>query len=339
MNHERIRLPVLITGIAGVPGFNAFHYLRQRYPGQVIGVRQRQTSRLVGEDIIAIDAEDRAGHHSLFREHRFRSVLHSTGSCALKSCELDPTMARLMNVESAAVVTECIREYGGRLVFLSTDLVYSGTLGRPYRETDSVDPVTVYGKTMVDAEALITATVPEAAMLRIALPMGPSYNRHAGAVDWIDSRFRHGRPATLYFDEVRSCTYVEDLSRVFEWFLKHDTAGLFHVGGPRAVTLYQIGQIVNRVGGYDPALLHGCPRRAAGPMPPRAGDVTMNSEKLQRLMGECPFVPWPAEESLLPTGRDWHHDRPTEEQGSFQRIVECLYRYCASAVQDRRPAV
>ena len=74
---------------------------------------------------------------------------------------------------------------------------------------------------------------PGAAMLRISLPMGPSFNRHAGAIDWIQSRFRNGRPATLYFDEVRSCTYTDDLNRVFEYFLAGDEAGLYHLGGPR----------------------------------------------------------------------------------------------------------
>jgi dTDP-4-dehydrorhamnose reductase len=316
---------LLITGIAGLPGFNAFYYLRKRYPGQVIGVRPRQTWRLTGSDIVAIDGEDHASLRSLFQQHHFRAVLHSTGSCALKSCELDPAMAQLVNVESAAVMAECVREYGCRMVFLSIDLVYSGTLGRAYLETDPVDPVTVYGKTMAQAESIVAARVPEAAILRIALPMGPSFNRHAGAIDWIDSRFRNGRPATLYFDEVRSCTYVEDLSRVFEWFLAHNAAGIYHLGGPRAVTLYQIGQIVNRVGGYDPGLLKGCPRREAGPIPPRAGDVTMNSDKLYRLLGDCPFQPWPAEEELLPMDRHWHRERLIEERGSFQQIADRLY--------------
>jgi dTDP-4-dehydrorhamnose reductase len=321
-------LPLLITGIAGVAGYNAFHYLRSRYPGQVIGVRPTQTWRLKGEGVVGLDAEDRDGLRDLFRRHRFRAVLHSTGSCALKSCELDPAMAELVNVESASAMTECVREHGCRLVFLSTDLVYSGTLGRPYLETDPVDPVTVYGKTMATAERLVSEAVPTAALLRIALPMGPSFNRHAGAIDWIDSRFRNGRPATLYFDEVRSSTYVDDLSRVFEWFLAHDVAGLFHLGGPRPLALYQIGQIVNRVGGYDPALLKGCPRRDAGPMPPRAGDVTMNSEKLYRLLGYCPFNPWPGEEDLVPNDRHWHRHRRPGEEGSFQHITERLYR-CA----------
>src|SRR5439155_13037446 len=111
----------------------------------------------------------------------------------------------------------------------------------------------------------------EAAILRISLPMGPSFNRHAGAIDWIQSRFRNNRPATLYFDEVRSCTYVDDLNIVFEEFLTRDASGLFHAGGPRGMTLYQIAQVINRVGGYQAHLLKGIPRIEAGPMPPRAG--------------------------------------------------------------------
>ena len=32
-------LRFLITGIAGVAGFNAWHYFRRRYPGRVVGIR------------------------------------------------------------------------------------------------------------------------------------------------------------------------------------------------------------------------------------------------------------------------------------------------------------
>jgi len=97
------------------------------------------------------------------------------------------------------------------------------------------------------------------------------------------------------------------------------------------VTLNQIGQIVNRVGSYDPALLRGCPREEAGPIPPRAGNVSMNSEKLTLAMGRQPFRPWPADEQLVPTSRSWHAKREGKEVGSWRRIEETLYRY------DHRP--
>jgi dTDP-4-dehydrorhamnose reductase len=320
------QLPLLVTGISGVAGYNALHYFQHRYPGQVIGIRPRRTWGLRGDGIVALDAEDHVGVRRLFETYGFRSVLNSVGNCALKSCELDPAMAYRLNVETVAIIRENVKRCGARLVHLSSDLVYSGDGQGNYVETDMVDPVTVYGKTMAQAETLLESFAPGAAVLRISLPMGKSFNRHAGAIDWIQSRFRHGLPATLYFDEVRSCTYCEDLNRVFERFLAGDERGIYHLGAPEARTLYQIGQVVNRVGGYDARLLRGCPRHEAGPMPPRAGNVSMNSDKLCVLLGENPFSTWPASSTLVPEHINWHFDR-LHPPGSVERIARELYRY------------
>jgi dTDP-4-dehydrorhamnose reductase len=321
------RLPLLITGITGVAGYNAFHYLHKRYPGQIVGIRPHQTWRLNGDAIIPLDIKDSAGLRQLFRAQRFRAVLNCIGNCALKKCELDPAMAYQLNVESAENIVANCAEHGCRLVHLSSDLVFSGDGTGNYRETDPVDPVTIYGQSMVESERIVSRGEPQAAILRISLPMGRSFNRHAGAIDWIQSRFRHGRPATLYFDEVRSCTYTDDLNRVFERFLAGTEPGTFHLGGPRPLSLYQIGQIVNRVGGYDPALLKGCPRLEAGPIPPRAGNVSMCSDKLVDLLGRNPFRAWPVGSELVPDGRQWHFQRPDHQAGSFEQIAQQLYHY------------
>jgi len=327
----REQLPLLVTGITGVSGFNAFHYFRARYPGQVIGTRPRQTWQLRGDGVVVLDAEDSDGMCALFDEYGFQSILNCVGNCALKSCELDPAMARTVNVDSARIIADNVRRHGCRLAHLSSDLVFSGNRDGDYRETDPTDPVTVYGKTMVEGEHLLLDRVPEAAVLRISLPMGRSFSRHAGAIDWIQSRFRKHRPATLYFDEVRSCTYCDDLNEVFEWFLDRHESGIFHLGGPRPITLYEIGQVVNRIGGYDPHLLKGCPRKDAGPMPPRAGNVSMCGDKLSAVMGRKPFREWPLGDDLRPTHRLWHSHRPHGEHGSVQRIAERLYHYPADA--------
>src|SRR2546421_314536 len=84
-------------------------------------------------------------------------------------------------------ITGVARAHRCRLVHLSSDLVYSGPRGGHHVETDPVDPVSVYGKTMARSERMVASTDPGAAVLRISLPMGPSCNHHAGAIDWIDS--------------------------------------------------------------------------------------------------------------------------------------------------------
>lgn len=317
---------MLVTGVAGVAGYNAWSYFQSRYPGQVIGIRQRDNWRLGGEGIVACNAEDQTALAELFERHRFAAVLDCAGNCALKSCELDPAMAWRINVEGVQNLMGLARRYDARFVHLSIDLVFSGTRGGNHVEDDPTDPVTVYGKTMVAAEQLLLCQLPTACTLRISLPMGISFNGHAGAIDWIQSRFKKSKPATLYVDEIRTPTYTDCLNRLCERVLASDLTGLYHAGGPRPLSLFQIAQIVNRVGGYAPQHLLGCLRMEAGPMPPRAGNVAMDSSKLALALGHQPFHAWPFDESLVPTHNAWHFERSTDLPGSQRLLSEVLYR-------------
>jgi len=326
------RLPLLITGGAGVTGYNALAYFSDRYgPAndkrhQVIGIRQQNNWRLDGPHIVACNAEDPVELARLFDKYKFRSVLNCAGNCALKACELDSRLAWRTNVEGITNLLAQVVEHKARLVHTSIDLVFSGEdeARQGHVETDRPDPVTVYGKTMVAAEQLISDWYPEACVLRISLPMGVSFNGHAGAIDWIQSRYAGGRPATLYYDEIRTPTYTDCLNVLFEELLAGDLAGLFHSGGPRRLSLFEIAQIVNRVGGYDPQLLNGCPRLDAGPVPPRAGNVAMDSTKLAEAIGRRPFDPWPLDPGMVPTHREWHLERDGEA-GSPDLLAAALY--------------
>src|SRR5262245_56170731 len=166
-------------------------------------------------------------------------------------------MAWRVNVEGVQNLLQALAGRDVRLVHLSVDLVFAGKPGGGYVETDPIDPLTVYGKTLAAAEQLVLDQAPDACILRISLPLGMSFSGHAGAIDWIQSRFKKSRPATLFIDEVRTPTYTDCLNELYETMLAGDLHGLYHAGGPGRLTLYQIAQVINRVGGYDPDLLMG----------------------------------------------------------------------------------
>ena len=317
---------MLITGIAGVPGYNAFHFFRRLYSDQVIGIRQSSMWPLQGEGIIACDADDSSSVRALWEKHQFKSLLNCAGSCRLKSCELDPEMAHRVNVVGTQNTLRCAIQHDAQVIHLSIDLVFAGRDEGEYVESDKPDPVTVYGAKMVEAEELVRTNRPDACILRISLPMGISFNGHAGAIDWIGSRFKQNKPATLYFDEVRTPTYTDCMNRLFAKLFASPVSGTFHAGGPRRLTLFEIAQIVNVVGGHDPNDLQGCRRIEAGPMPPRAGNVTLDSSKLESAIGHPPFEPWPATDSLVPTNRNWHFEMSGQFAGSEQAVLELLYR-------------
>lgn len=340
-NLEGLRplLPMLVTGVPGVPGYNAFLYFRRLFGVDVDGLVPEHSDLPAGpplwplppSGLVRFDAEKPEILNAWFATRRYRSVIDASGWCALKAAELDPKLARRLNIDIGLNVLRAAKAHGARVIRLSSDLVFSGDL-RPdsagkamvlggYREEEKPDPVTVYGKCMAEAEGVMLDLAPETWVLRVSLPMGPSANDHAGAVDWIDSRFRRNLPATLYYDEVRTPIYVQDLNRVLAHMLMTPGGGILHVGGPRRLSLNQIAQVVNVAGGYDPALLHGCMRHAAGPMPPRAGDVTMAFDKLEGLIGRDRISPWPASSLFTPKdgvwSRTWHQDarRETREDG------------------------
>lgn len=340
----QVPLPLLITGLAGVPGFNAFPYFRARYGNQVIALRQSDNDKLTGDGIEACDAEDIGTLRRLFECYQFKSVLNAAGYCALRACELGDDLAWRINVGGVKNLLDVIDEQRPRsslavsrprLVHLSIDLVFGGAGYGGLIETDPTDPVTVYGKTMAVAEEMIAARDPAACMLRISLPMGISSNGHAGAIDWIQSRFKKHRPATLYYDEIRTPHYTDCLNELCETVLSYDElnaplAGIFHAGGPRPMSLFQIAQVINRVGGYDPDLLMGCPRLHAGPVPPRAGNCAMDTGKLTAALGYEPFDPWPNHPAFVPSDRLWHYRRDGEP-GSPELLASVLYRNPARA--------
>ena len=318
-------LPMLITGIAGVPGYNAFHHFRNKYGDQVIGLRQASMWPLKGEGIIGCDIEDAAGIERLWDRYQFQSLINCAGTCRLKSCELDPTMAHRVNVVGTENIIRGAAKHHARTIHLSIDLVFSGCLEGGYTETDRPDPVTVYGAKMVEAEQVVSNLCPDTCILRISLPMGISFSGHAGAIDWIASRFKQNKPATLYFDEVRTPTYTDCMNRLYERILADPLPGTYHAGGSRKLSLFEIAQIVNVVGGYDPGLLQGCPRIEAGPIPPRAGNVTMNSSRLIETIGYYPFDPWPYHDHLVPNDRNWHL-REQSFSGSHDQVQQLLYQ-------------
>jgi dTDP-4-dehydrorhamnose reductase len=309
-----------------VVGYHALRYFQARYPGQVVGIRQEDDPRLSGPGVVACNAEDREALARLFDRHGFGSVLDCAGNCALKACELNPALAWRLNVEGVQNLLAQSVRLNARMVHLSVDLVFSGDKNGDYVEDDLTDPVTVYGKTMVAGEQAVLKADPRACILRISLPMGTSLNGHAGAIDWISSRFKKSRPATLYVDEIRTPTYTDCLNGLCEAAFADHLTGIYHAGARRGLSLYQIAQVINRVGGYDPDCLFGIPRHHAGPIPPRAGNVCMNSDKLVRTLGYQPFAPWPVDDRWVPTHRKWHYERPADEPRSAHFLEQVLTR-------------
>src|SRR4051812_45824657 len=110
------------------------------------------------------------GFGALFQNRPPDLLIHCAALSKSAACEKQPELARRVNVELTQKLCEFARDMP--LIFFSTDLVFDGTKGN-YTENDTVNPLTVYGRTKADAERIVLSN-PRHAVIRLALNAGVS---------------------------------------------------------------------------------------------------------------------------------------------------------------------
>jgi dTDP-4-dehydrorhamnose reductase len=276
---------VLVTGITSIHGWPVFKYLQTLLPAEHLwAIRPPALEAPAGPRISALCISDHWRLSKIQRAFQPTHVVYCSGVCDLDACEDKPEWAWGINRGGAEAVAQVFGQTA-KIVFLSTDLVFSGAIppGMGYQEDDPVDPVSVVGKSFAAAERLIRGC-PDYLLYRLGLPIGRSFTRTKGAWDFIDHRFRRGLPLTLFYDEIRSCIACEDIAQIVAWSLMQSFQGCYHFGGQAGLDLYSLGKRVLDYGGYPGALLHRSSRLDERNGPPRVGDIRLNSNRLAGLL-------------------------------------------------------
>jgi dTDP-4-dehydrorhamnose reductase len=113
------------------------------------------------------------------------------------ACRSDERTARAVNVDAPAAIARALRARGAHLVFLSTNAVFDGE--KPFRRADEQpNGATAYGRSKADAEALVRAIDPDAAVLRLTRVFSPGEPLLAG---WME-RLRAGGEVDAFADMV-----------------------------------------------------------------------------------------------------------------------------------------
>jgi dTDP-4-dehydrorhamnose reductase len=140
---------------------------------------------------------------------------------------------RGVTFDGAVNVARAAARVHARLVHVSTDVVFSGRLHRPYRETDKLDPITDYGRAKADAERAIADVAPGAAIVRTSLLMPGPHVRAAKDAEY-----------AFYDDEFRCPAAVEDVASALIEVAHLPVVGPLHVAGADAVSRYELACLI-----------------------------------------------------------------------------------------------
>jgi dTDP-4-dehydrorhamnose reductase len=194
-----------------------------------------------------------------------------------------------VTADGAIRVAAAAARHGCRLVHVSSDAVFSGD--RPdYDETCLPDPITPYGAAKAAAETAVRLLVPDSVIARTSLIIGDGDSVHERHVHDLAAGRRTG---VLFTDVVRCPVHVTDLAAALLELADSPATGIHHLAGPDAVTRHELGVLIARRDGLDPARLpagHHADSPRPGPLTLRLNSTTTRSRLRTRLRGAREFL-------------------------------------------------
>jgi dTDP-4-dehydrorhamnose reductase len=187
--------------------------------------------------------------------HRIRpwAIVNAAGYVRVDDAERAPDQCRRENTIGPQLLADACARNGIRLLTFSSDLVFDGTAGRPYLESDDVAPLSTYGRTKADAEQIVLEVYPGALIARTSALFGPwdtaNWVHHALAA------FASGESWQVPYDQRVSPTYVPDLVHASLDLLIDGASGIWHLANDGAVTWSELARRAAAASGYPEYLV------------------------------------------------------------------------------------
>lgn len=145
-------------------------------------------------------------------------VINCSAYTDVEKAEDEPEKAFLVNRDGAKNLARASSSFGFKLIHISTDFVFSGDKGSPYKEDDIPDPVSVYGKSKYGGELEVLNCEKNCLIVRTSWLYSATHNTF---VKKIYSKLISGKPFSVVLDEIGSPTYAPDLAEILVTITEH----------------------------------------------------------------------------------------------------------------------
>ncbi len=251
--------------------------------GALLAALRRRGAQAQGTDSKTLDLRDAAAVRALILKLSPGVVYHAAAKASVDECEERPAETRAVNLDPLPGLAAAAAEAGARLVFFSSDYVFSGEAG-PYAEEDPAGPVNEYGRQKLLAEAALAASACGWLALRVTVAFGPE----AKAKNFVARLARElsaGRRLRVPDDQWGSPTYAPDLAEAAVQLAEHGERGVVHLCGPEVVNRLELAREAARAYRLDPDLIDGVPTAALGQKARRPLRAGMKTAKARALLG------------------------------------------------------
>lgn len=189
-------------------------------------------------------------------------IINAAAYNAVDKCEQEETekdIAWKLNKNLPVALAKWCKDNNKILVHYSTDYVFSGTeLQKEFIETDTPNPLNIYGETKAAGEKAIADSQADAYVIRVSKLFGPSGSSPYSKKSFFDIilGLAKDKPALTVVDEEVSCfTYTPDLATATREMIEDKYPyGIYHLINEGAATWYEACLELKNLSGFQAAV-------------------------------------------------------------------------------------
>ncbi|HAK80316.1 MAG TPA: NAD(P)-dependent oxidoreductase [Runella sp.] len=235
-------MKILVIGASGLVGGNCLVFFKEKgweVVGTHLSFSENQTIYLDTSDI------DSALNEAYFNLSFIPNVIvHCAALTNVDYCEQHEEESYKKTVASAKNVLVLAKNYGAKLVYISTDYVFDGKNG-PYIESDIPSPLGIYGKHKLEAEELVKNELEDYLVLRVTNVYGDEA-RGKNFISRIINNTLSNKVLELPVDQFATPINAKDIAKVIYLLVMDNKKGIYHLGSTDYFNRYHLAYKIKK---------------------------------------------------------------------------------------------
>ncbi len=229
---------ILITGCGGLLGSELLKYLSKYYI-------------VKGVDLSDFDICNEAIVNKFISNYQPMAVCHTAAYTDVDQAENEKDKVEAVNIIGTENIAKACRNVKAKLIYYSTDYVFSGEKNSPYTEDDIPDPVNNYGQSKLKGEQRVVSILEDYLIMRTSWLYGYKGKNFVHSI--IKKGYEQVRsvqreeiisPIKIVDDQIGNPTWCYDVACQTKVMIENNMQGLYHCSSGGEVSWYELSKTI-----------------------------------------------------------------------------------------------
>ncbi|NDW19810.1 dTDP-4-dehydrorhamnose reductase [Dysgonomonas sp. 216] len=201
-------------------------------------------------DVGELDITNMSAFEDYVNNQNFEYIINCAAYTAVDKAEDDVEMCYKINRDAVKNIAEISKKHKIKVIHISTDYVFDGTKREPYKETDTVSPQSVYGKSKEAGESELLSICPDSLIIRTAW----LYSIYGN--NFVKTMIKLGKERdtlNVVADQIGTPTNAADLAQAIVSIVKSEIfkPGIYHYSNMGVTSWFDFTVEIHRLAGIN----------------------------------------------------------------------------------------